>query len=71
MKNLEKGRAGINLGFDAAAQAVMSKRKSQVHFYVPTEQYKKLKRIGINKDMSIGDMFIEMLTSYIANNKDY
>lgn len=71
MKNLEKGNSSVNIGFSAASQAAASSKKSQVHFYVRTEQYKKLKRIGIAKDKSIGDMFNEMLVYYLSNNTDY
>lgn len=46
-------------------------RKSQVHFYVPTERYKKLRMLGVNKEMTIGEMFNEMLIGYLERNKDY
>jgi hypothetical protein len=48
-----------------------SVKKSQVHFWVITEQYKALKRIGVSKEMSIGEMFNDMLTKYLIDNKDY
>lgn len=44
---------------------------ASVHFWVPTEQYKKLKRIGISKELSIGDMFNKMLTKYLSENASY
>lgn len=71
MKNLEKKKSSTNFGFSDASYAALSKRKSQVHFWVPTEQYKKLKRIGISKEVSIGDMFNEMLVKYLSNNTEY
>ena len=70
MQNLDKQIPSYNVAHTSLTKTLTSKRTSQVHFYIPTELYKKLKRLGIDKEKSIGEMFNEMVVIYLTKNRD-
>lgn len=70
MKNLNAEKSFTPSGFGAASNLVKSKRKSQIHFEAPTDLYKQLQRIKIVKDLTIGEMFNDMLVKYLKDNSD-